>query len=246
MKDKKILIFTATYNESENIAELIHSIKNICPTADILIIDDNSPDKTFEIVQELKQKNSNIFSIKRKSKMGLDTAHKEAYDYASKNNYDYIITMDADLSHDPKEIKNFLNNLESYHFVIGSRYIQGGKCLMKGKRLIFSKYGNKLIKFLLNINCNEYTTSYRGFNIKKLKNFNLNLVKNKGYSFFMGTVFEIAANNYTIKEIPIIFKDRVAGYSKIPKIEILRTLKNLFNLFLRKKLSKNFGAPTQN
>ena len=93
---------------------------------------------------------------------------------------------------------------------------------MKGKRLIFSKYGNKLIKFLLNINCNEYTTSYRGFNIKKLKNFNLNLVKNKGYSFFMGTVFEIAANNYTIKEIPIIFKDRVAGKSKIPKIEIIK------------------------
>ena len=88
MKDKKILIFTATYNESGNIVELIDSIKNTCPSADILIIDDNSPDNTFEIVQELKQKYKNIFSIKRKNKMGLDTAHKEAYDYASKNNYD--------------------------------------------------------------------------------------------------------------------------------------------------------------
>ena len=246
MKEEKILIFTATYNESENIVELVHSIEKNCPNADILIIDDNSPDKTFEIVQELKKKNSNIFAIRRKSKLGLDTAHKEAYDYACYNNYDYIITMDADLSHDPKEIKNFLTNLELYPFVIGSRYIEGGKCLMKGKRLIFSKYGNKLIKLLLNINCNEFTTAYRGFNLKKLKNFNLNLVKNNGYSFFMGTVFEIAANNYTIKEIPIIFKDRALGESKIPKVEIFRTLKNLFYLFLRKKLSKNFGAPTQN
>ena len=78
MKEEKILIFTATYNESENIVELVHSIEKNCPNADILIIDDNSPDKTFEIVQELKKKNSNIFAIRRKSKLGLDTAHKEA------------------------------------------------------------------------------------------------------------------------------------------------------------------------
>ena len=245
-EQKKILVFTATYNEKENIAELINSIIKVCPEANILIIDDNSPDKTFDIVQEFEKKNKNIFAIKRKNKLGLDTAHKQAYDYACNNNYDYLITMDADLSHDPKEIKNFLVNLESYPFVIGSRYIQDGKCLMKGRRLIFSKYGNKLIKFLFNINCNEYTNAYRGFNLKKLKNFNLNIVKNKGYSFFMGTVFEIAIKNYIIKEIPIIFKDRSFGESKIPKIEILRTLKNLISLFLRKKFSKSSGASIQN
>ena len=232
--NKKILIFTATYNEVANIEILINLIKNSYSSVDILIIDDNSPDKTFEKIQQLQKKYENIYLFNRKSKLGLDTAHKYAYDYAIKNNYDYLITMDADLSHDPKEIKNFIFNLEKFPFVIGSRYVEGGKCLMKGRRLIFSKYGNKIIKFLLKINSHEYTNSYRGFNLNLLSGFNLNLVKNKGYSFFMGTVFEIANKGFQIKEIPIIFKDRSKGVSKIPKVEIFRTLKNLIFLFLKK------------
>ena len=235
---KKILVFTATYNERDNIVTLIYSILSNCPYADILIIDDNSPDKTSEKVQELQRKYKNIFLLNRKLKLGLDTAHKKAYDYAIENNYDILITMDADLSHDPKEIKNFIFNLEKFPFVIGSRYIQGGKCLMKGSRLVFSIYGNKIIKFILNINSHEYTTSYRGFNLNLLHGFNLNLVKTKGYSFFMGTLFEIANHGFQIKEIPITFKDRVKGSSKIPKAEIFRTLKNLFIFFLKKKLKK--------
>ena len=236
--NKKILVFTATYNERDNIGVLIHSIIGNCPYADILIIDDNSPDKTFEKIQEEQNKYKNIFLLKRESKLGLDTAHKKAYDYAIKNDYDILITMDADLSHDPKEIKNFIYNLERFPFVIGSRYIDGGQCLMKGKRLIFSKYGNIIIKFLLNLNLHEYTTSYRGFNLKLLKGFNLNLVKNKGYSFFMGTLFEIVNHGFAIKEVPIIFKDRDMGVSKIPKVEIFRTLINLLILFFKKKLKK--------
>jgi len=106
------------------------------------------------------------------------------------------------------------------------------------KRLLLSKYGNLLIKYVLRIKCNEFTTSYRGFNLKKLKNFDLNLVKTKGYSFFMGTIYEIAKAKYEIKEIPIIFKDRVKGYSKIPKLEILRTLKNLFILSMKNLMAK--------
>ncbi len=232
---KKILIFTATYNERENIEIFINSILSNYPFVDMLIIDDNSSDKTFEKIQELQKKYKNLFLIIRQLKLGLDTAHKKAYDYAIQNNYDFLITMDADLSHDPKEIKNFIFNLEEFPFVIGSRYIEGGKCLMKGRRLIFSKYGNKIIKFFLNINSNEYTTSYRGFNLNLLSNFNLNLVRNKGYSFFMGTLFEIATRGFQIKEIPITFKDRDKGISKIPRVEIFRTLKNLFFLFLKKK-----------
>ena len=132
--EKKILVFTATYNELENIHELISSIKNQSLNPHLLIIDDNSPDGTSNIIEEAQIKFKNIFLIKRKSKLGLDTAHKEAYDFAIKNNYDYLITMDADFSHDPNEIKNFVNYLDVYPFVIGSRYIEGGKCLMKGRR----------------------------------------------------------------------------------------------------------------
>tara|TARA_B110000503_G_scaffold142060_1_gene237611 strand:- start:48 stop:770 length:723 start_codon:yes stop_codon:yes gene_type:complete len=235
---KRILIFTATYNESENIEKLIKSIKKQPFNLDILIIDDNSPDGTKNIITSLQKDYINLFLINREYKLGLDTAHKVAYNYAISNKYDFLITMDADLSHDPNEIKNFLAQLECYPFVIGSRYMEGGKCLMKNKRLIISKYGNLLMKYLLRIDCNEFTTSYRGFNIEKLKNFTLDMVKTKGYSFFMGTICEIVKKNYTVKEIPIIFKDRSKGYSKIPRLEIFRTLKNLFILSIKNLFTK--------
>ena len=231
---KKILIFTATYNESENIEELIRMIKIQDSNLDLLIIDDNSPDKTADKITRLQKIYQKLFLIKRSGKLGLDSAHKEGYEFAIKNNYDFFISMDADFSHDPKEIKNFIKHLNNFPFVIGSRYIEGGKNLMKKKRFLISKYGNLLIEFFLKIGCTEYTTSYRGFNLNKLVNFHLKLVEAKGYSFFMGTVFEIHKKNFEIKEIPITFKDRSKGYSKIPKLEIFRTLKNLMVLFLKK------------
>jgi len=228
--NKKTLIFTATYNEHENIEHFINGVNNQDSNVDILIIDDNSPDKTYELVESIKNKFNNIFLIKRPHKLGLDTAHKEAYEYALINKYDYLITMDADMSHDPKEIPNFIKNLETHDFVLGSRYINGGKCHMSSKRLIISKYGNLFIKFILNLNCNEFTSSYRGFNLLKLKDFHLNLINERGYSFFMGTVCYICFKKFAYIEIPIIFKDRQKGQSKIPKIEIFRTLINLFKL----------------
>ena len=229
--DKKILVFTATYNESENISELISLIMEQNFKPDLLIIDDNSPDGTYNKVQQMQKKFKNLFLIKRNGKLGLDTAHKEGYDFAKKNNYDYFITMDADFSHDPRELPNFVKNLNNFPIVLGSRYVTGGNCLMSGRRLIISKYGNKFMKFIFKFDCNEFTTSYRGFNLKKLNDFHLNLIKTKGYSFFMGTIYEIFKKGFKVKEIPITFKDRSKGYSKIPRIEILRTLKNI--LFLK-------------
>jgi|TARA_B100001964_G_scaffold26061_1_gene25966 dolichol-phosphate mannosyltransferase len=238
LNKKKILVFAATYNEAGNISELINSIFNHNNNVHILFIDDNSPDNTSNIIEEFKKKFNRINLIIRKEKLGLDTAHKEAYNYAIEKNFDYLITMDADLSHDPKEINNFINNLNDYPFVIGSRYIEGGKCEMTGLRLFLSYFGNKFIKFILKSKCSEFTTSYRGFNLKKLKNFNLNIVENVGYSFFMCVVFELERENFDIKEIPITFYERSSGISKIPKIEILRTLKNLFLNWIKKYLKK--------
>ena len=234
INQKRILVFTACYNEKENIEKLILKIRENLPEGEILIIDDNSPDQTKEVINDLKDKISKLYLIVREKKLGLDTAHKFAYEYAIKNNYDYLITMDADLSHDPKELMNFVKNLDENAFVIGSRYILGGKCEMKGTRLIMSKIGNLVIKIFSKINSNEFTTSYRGFNIKKLKNFHLNDVKETGYSFFMGTLFELEKKNFYIKEIPITFADREQGISKIPRLEIFRTIKNLINYVLKK------------
>lgn len=234
MKNLKTLVFTATYNEAENILEFIRKVEKLNLNLDLLIIDDNSPDLTSKIVEDYSKNKKNINLIIRNNKQGLDTAHKLAYNFAIKNNYHNLITMDADLSHDPEEIPEFLNQLKNSQFVIGSRYVIGGNCNMSGFRLLLSVCGNRLIKSLLNIDCNEFTTSYRGFNLTELKNFNLNIVSSKGYSFFMETIYQIHRQNIQIKEIPIFFKDRKMGSSKIPKIEIFRTLINLLKIKLFK------------
>ena len=232
--NKKILIFTATYNEVENIRKFIEKILELNVKLDLLVIDDNSPDETWKIVNEYKKENENIILVKRENKEGLDTAHKLAFNYAKEHNYDYLITLDADLSHDPEKIPDFLDELKNNPFLIGSRYIKDGKNEMKLKRYILSSVGNKIIKFVLGIDSDEFTSGYRGFNLKMLNNFDINRISSKGYSFFMETVYLLSAAGYKIKQIPIRFKDREKGISKIPKIEILRTLINLFLLKIKK------------
>ena len=138
--------------------------------------------------------------------------------------------MDADLSHEPKEIPKIIKILDKEAFVIGSRYVKGGACEMSLLRTAVSVIGNKIIKHLLNFNCNEFTTSYRGFNINKLENFDLKLIESKGYSFFMETIFRLNQKGVKINEIPIQFRNRIQGKSKIPKLELFRTLKNLLLL----------------
>ena len=232
--EKKILIFAATYNEAGNIKNFIEKILELNINLDLLIIDDNSPDKTWEIVNNYKKNNKNIVLIKRKDKEGLDTAHKLAFNYAKEHNYNYLVTLDADLSHDPTKIPDFLDELKDEPFVIGSRYIKDGKNEMKLKRYILSVVGNKIIKFVLGINCDEFTSAYRGFNLNMLKNFDIDGVSSRGYSFFMETIYLLDSAGYNIKQIPIKFYDRLKGVSKIPKVEIFRTLKNLFLLKFKK------------
>ena len=145
----KTLIFTATYNEKENIKKLIENLNSLNLSIDILVIDDNSPDKTWEILQNLEKEMKNLKLILRNNKSGLDTAHKLAFDYAKNNNYEKFISLDADLSHDPAEIPKMINILDKSSFVIGSRYVEGGKCEMKRSRLILSNLGNKFIKSIL-------------------------------------------------------------------------------------------------
>ena len=223
------LVFTATFNESENIKHFLDKaldVKNI----DILIVDDNSPDGTAKIIEDFQKKYRNIKLIVRKGKEGLDTAHKLAYKYAKEEGYKNLITMDADLSHDPSKIPMFIDELNSNSFVIGSRYIEGGRNETKLSRYLLSIVGNKIIKIVLGINCEEFTTSYRAFNLSKLNNFDIYKINAQGYSFFMETIYQIHKSGYLIKQVPIIFADRKKGVSKIPKIETLRTLKNLFVL----------------
>ena len=224
----KVLVFIPIYNEIENIEKLINNILKLNIKLDIFVIDDNSPDQSKLILKKICLKNKNVKFKNRKSKLGLDTAHREAFLYSIKMNYKYLITMDGDLSHDPIDIANFLKEIENNDFVIGSRYMIGGKNKMKGFRFLLSYFGNFLIKFLLKIKTlDEFTTSYRCIRVKKLKQININEIKAKGYSFFMNCIYIFHKNNFKISQIPIVFSDRLKGKSKIPKTEILRTLYNL-------------------
>ena len=225
---KKSLIFTASYNEYPNIKILLGKINKLKLKLDILVIDDSSSDGTLQFLKNYSQKNLKL--IIRKKKMGLDTAHKLAYRYAKNKKYNYLITMDADLSHDPRVIRKIIGLLKSNPFVIGSRYMKGGQCDLKGFRFIISYLGNFFIKKFLNLNFSEFTSSYRGFNLRRLKKFSLGKVKSRGYSFFMETIFLINKLNINMYEFPIHFKSRFSGTSKIPRIEIFRTLLNILRL----------------
>ena len=143
----KTLVFTATYNEVQNVKKLISLIYKNFPKADILVIDDNSPDLTYKLLKKLKKKYKNLKIKLRDKKYGLDSAHKFAYDFAKKNGYVKLITMDADLSHNPIEIKKIVRLLDKSEFVIGSRYIKEGKCELPLLRYLISFFGNKFIKF---------------------------------------------------------------------------------------------------
>jgi dolichol-phosphate mannosyltransferase len=231
----KTLIFTATFNESKNIEELISKIFDLNKNVDLLIVDDNSPDKTYEIIEGLATKNKNIFLKKREKKDGLNTAHTYGYDFAIKQKYEKFITMDADLSHDPIEIPKIIDLLNNEAFVIGSRYIAGGKNDMTKGRLLLSKLGNRFIKTILASKCTEFTSSFRGFNLTMLKNFHFNQIQSNGYSFFMETVIKLNFLGYASYEFPIHFKNREFGESKIPKGEIYRTLFNVLRLYIYKK-----------
>ena len=127
---KKNLVFTATYNEADNISTFLDLVLKI-PSIDILIVDDNSPDKTGDIIKQYQKNNENLFLISRKGKEGLDSAHKIGFNFAKEKSYQKLVRIDADLSHDPKMIPKFIESLEDKPFVIGSRYMEGASNDMK-------------------------------------------------------------------------------------------------------------------
>ena len=236
---KKILICSPTYNESENITEFCKRIFKIKKKVDLLIIDDNSPDGTSDIVKKIKKKNRNLILIKRKSKLGIGSAFRAGIKFAVENKYNILVTLDADLSHQPEEIPKLLSKLNKNDFVIGSRFVTGGKSSYTGYRRIVSKIANIVCRLALNINLHEFTTSFRAYNYKCLKILHSLPVLSEGYSSFMETVFYISKNNLQYAEVPIVFKDRYKGKSKIPKLQIIYGGLKLIELFLKRFIIRN-------
>ena len=230
---KKILIFSPTFNERSNVIKFLNYYKLNYKDYNLLIVDDNSPDNTFLILNLNSLNTKKIILKKRKKKMGLDTVYKYAWQYAFTYKYDYLISIDFDLQHDLSDIKKILFYLKYYNFVIGSRYMNGGKCNLTGIRYFLSFYGNKIIKFLLRIPLNEFTTALRGYDKEVINYLVSETIKTKGYSFQTEVVNKICKKNFRYKEFPIIFGNRSAGKSKIPKFESIRTIfyliRNLFS-----------------
>ena len=229
---KKILACVPTFNESENIKILCKKILRI-KKIDLLIVDDNSPDKTWAVVENLRIKNKNLFLIKRKRKSGIGSAHRVGFDFALKKNYNAIITLDADLSHDPEKIPLFINKLKQNDFVIGSRYIKDGKSDYKGIRDFLSRSANILCNFFLKMPFKEFTTSYRIYSNKSLKTLSKFNIKTEDYSSQIEFFFYIYYSGLKCNEIPIMFKDRSKGNSKIPRLQAVYSALKLIELFLK-------------
>ena len=243
---EQILVFTATYNEAENIEDLIISVFDHLRDTEMLVIDDDSPDGTGNILKELAKKYKQLNIIHRTRKLGLGTAHKLAMKYAIENNFDILITMDADFSHHPKYLKKMVSMMVNNDFVTGSRYINGGGLNYGLYRKTLSVTANLLARNLLDIPLKECTTSYRGFQVSILKAMNLDSIQSDGYSFFVESIYYICRLTNKIDEFPIFFSDRQSGISKISKLEIFKSVYCLFKLFFNRVLSQKFKKEFQN
>ena len=212
------LIISPTYNEKKNISSLIETILNIDENYHILIIDDNSPDGTANIVKELQLKYKNLFLEERPGKAGLGTAYKYGFNWALRRNYENIIQMDADLSHDPKEITEMVRLLNNYDLVIGSRYIDGVSVVhWPIKRLILSYGANVYARIITGLPIKDSTGGFKAWKRKVLDSIDLNGVKSQGYSFQIEMNWRAWQKKFSILEQPIIFSDRTVGESKMSK-----------------------------
>ena len=236
--NKKFLLAISTYKEEKNIIELIKKIREVVDDITILIINDNSNDNTKNLLRKLNDEN--LFYLERPKKLGLGTAHKLSIFFAIKNDYDFLITMDADFSHDPVYLKTLIALSGENNFVIGSRFCTGGKSDYRGLRKIISKCGNFLAKKILKLSINEITTYYRVYSIKFMKKLPFDELNAQGYSLGVRLIWLMKKLKVNLIETPIHFKDRTYGKSKIPKFQIIFSLFDLFtikfkDIFLKQK-----------
>ena len=229
---KKTLIIIPTYNEIENIPDLIKNINKLEPNSDILIVDDNSQDGTGDFVKKIN--NNKIFLISRPRKMGIGSAHKDGIKYAYENNYDFVITMDADGTHDPKyinEIKKFNNE---YDLINTNRFLNS-KSLDDWpiSRIIFTKIRFFLNLILLNVSYDS-SGAFRSYNLKKINQDHILMSQSNSYSFFWESMFILKEKKYKIYEIPILLPYRKNGDSKITILDIVNSFFLIWVFFIKR------------
>lgn len=215
---KKSIVVIPTYNEIDNISNLIKAIHNSVPETDILIVDDNSPDGTADAVREMMKYDNKLKLLFREKKMGLGTAYCAGFKYCLEQNYDYILQMDADFSHDPNELPRFLEEIENYDLVIGSRYVTGVNVInWPLTRLMLSYGANVYSRIITGMPLRDGTGGFKCFRASMLRHINLSEIKTNGYGFQIEMNYRMWKLGSRIKEMSIIFVDRRSGTSKMSK-----------------------------
>ncbi len=219
---KRLLIIIPTYNEALNIRELIAEVRSYVSNCGLLIVDDNSADGTANIVKAKQKHDKNIYLLQREGKLGLASAYITGLKWGLNKGYEYLCIMDADLSHNPKDLVTFIEKIHEYDFVVGSRYIEGGGVLnWPLSRKILSKFGSFYSRTILSIPIYDFTSGFHMWRRKVLENIDLDNIKSKGYSCNIELKYKAYKNGFSFIEIPIIFEERRGGVSKISKKIIL-------------------------
>ncbi len=214
----KTLVIIPTYNEKENIESIIESVLSQSKTIDILIVDDNSPDETAKIVRNKIKRNKRIHILERPGKMGLGTAYIAGFKFALERKYKLIFEMDADFSHNPEEIPNFLKEINGYDLVLGSRYIRGFNVVnWPLRRLVLSYGANLYTRVITRLKITDSTGGFKCFRREVLESIDLDKIHSNGYAFQIEMTYKAWKKGFRIKEIPIVFVDRVQGTSKMSK-----------------------------
>lgn len=244
---QRTVIIIPTYNEIENIHLIIQAISDLPKLFDILIIDDNSPDGTALAVKEIQKSNSNVHLLERKGKLGLGTAYITGFKWALEHQYDYIFEMDADFSHDPNSLIALMEACENgADMSVGSRYVRGGKVVNWPKnRILMSYFASIYVRIITWMPVADTTGGFVCYKKNTLSGINLNKITFVGYAFQIEMKYAVWSSGFKIKEVPITFKDRVRGMSKMStKIfkeafwGVLQIRKNtLFNKFYYKATS---------
>jgi dolichol-phosphate mannosyltransferase len=216
MSQSNVLVIVPTYNEKENIGLLIPEIKGLLPEANILVVDDNSPDGTSAYVKEIARAHEGIFVLDRPAKEGLGKAYISGFRWALAHSYQYILEMDADFSHDPKYLPDFLKAIEESDLVIGSRYVKGVNVVnWPMSRLLLSYFANIVTRIITGVPVRDCTAGFKCFRRQVLERINLDKIDSSGYSFQIEVNYMAWKNGFRIREIPIVFTDRRRGVSKM-------------------------------
>ena len=222
----RCIVIIPTYNERDTLPFIIDSVlKHDC--FDILVVDDNSPDETAEVVRGIMSHEKRVFLITRSGKLGLGTAYIEGFKWALGRGYDYFVEMDADRSHDPDTLPAFLEEMaKGRDMVIGSRYLDG-KINVVGwdfRRLLLSKLGNLYAAMLLGLNLTDLTSGFRCYSRAALESIDLDNIWSNGYAFQIEMAYRVSKAGLCVGEIPIIFYERTSGISKMSKGIVLEAM----------------------